>query len=97
MDMKMIHGLPAVGLAVDNKAGALFAAAQSGGKLLGLEDEPSGKVRVSIFKLHNVPDMPFWNQEEMKGRLGVHIVESQHIAVLIDFFRGYFPGNDFAE
>jgi hypothetical protein len=97
MNVEMVYGLSAVSLAVDNKAGALFAAAQISGKFLGLEEEPSGKALVSGVKFHNIPDMPFGNKEKMKRRLGIHIVKSQHLAVLIDFISGDFSGNNFTE
>jgi hypothetical protein len=97
MNMEVVHGLAAVALAVDNKTGALFAAAQGGSKLLSLEEEPPDKTLVSRLKLHDIPDMPFGNQEKMKRRLGIHIVKGQHFAVFINFFRGNLPGNDLTE
>jgi len=41
MNMKVIDGLAAVGLAVDHEAGAVFGAAGVFGEFLGLEKQPS--------------------------------------------------------
>jgi hypothetical protein len=95
--MEMIHGLPAVGLAVDDKARSLFAAALAYGKFLGFKEEPSGKTLVAGAKLHTIGDMPLGYQKKVDRRLGLHIVKSQHLAVFVDLFSGNFPGNDFTE
>jgi hypothetical protein len=82
----MIHGLTAVGFAVNDKTGALFAAAQAGGKLLRTEKEPPQKARVGFVSFHYMRDMPFGDDKEVNRRLGVHVVEGQKFIILKNLF-----------
>jgi hypothetical protein len=41
--------------------------------------------------------MFFGDHQKMNRRLGGNIVEGQHPVILVNFFAGYLPGNDFAE
>ena len=91
MDVKMIHGLPAIGLAVNDKAGALLGAALSGRKFPGLVEDPAQQGRVTVPKLHDVRDVLFGDYQKMNRRLGGNIVKGENLFVLKDL-----PGRNFA-
>jgi hypothetical protein len=91
MDMKVIHGLPAVRFAVNNKAGALPGAALSGRKFPGLVENPAQQSRVTIPKLHDVRNVLFGDYQKMNRRLGGNIVKGENLLVLKDL-----PGRNFA-
>jgi hypothetical protein len=98
MDVEVIHGLAAVGLAVNHKAGAFFAAALFHRQFLGLVEQPSQKNRSgSPAGFHNVPDMLPGNHQEVYRRLGDGVVEGQHFIIFIDLPAGNFPGGDFTK
>jgi hypothetical protein len=97
MNMKVIHGLATVGLAVDHKAGAVFGAAGVFGEFLGLKKQPSKEGRVSGIHFHDAPDMLFRDHKKVHGRLRVHIMESQEFLVFIDLFGRNLPFDYFAE
>jgi hypothetical protein len=97
MAVEVVHGLTAVGFTVNDKTGALFAAAQAGGKFLRAEKEPAQKARIGFGSFHYIGDMPFGNDKEVNRRLGVHIVEGQKFIILKNLFRGDFPFNYFTK
>ena len=101
MAVEVIDCLAAVGFAVNHEAGAFFGAAIAFRKLLGPEKQPSQEGRVLCIHFHNVPDMLFWNHQEMYRRLGVHIMEGQKFLILVNFLGGniafyYFTENAIA-
>jgi hypothetical protein len=79
--MKVIHGLPAVGLAVDDKAGAFFGAALPGGEFLGCIEKPAQQGGAAVPKLHDIRDVLFGDHQKMDRRLGGGIVEGENILV----------------
>jgi hypothetical protein len=82
VDVEVIHGLPAVGFAVDDKAGAFFGAALSGGEFLGLVEQPAQQGRAVFPGFHDVRDVFFGDYQEMDRRLGGGVVEGEHVLVL---------------
>jgi hypothetical protein len=97
MDVEVIHGLTAVGLAVDHKPGAPFGTALFRGQFLGLEQKLPQEGAVPRVQLHNIPDVFFGDHQEMNRGLGGNIMEGQHTVILIDLFAGNLPGDDFTE
>ena len=97
VQVEVIHGLAAVGLAVDDKPGALFAAAKFFGNFLCLKQKPPQEDSVGGFQFHYVPDMPFGNHQKMNRRLGIHVVEGQEFVVLENLFGRDLPLYDFTE
>ena len=97
MYVKMIHGLAAVCLAVDNKACALFTATVALGKLLGLEKQTAEQGRIGTVRFHDIPDVLFRDHQEMHRRLGVKIMKGQSFIVFIYFFGRDFTFNYFAK
>ena len=61
MAVQVIDSLPAVGLAVNYKAGAIFGAAVAFRKFLGLKKKTPHKGRVAGFQFHNVLNVLFGN------------------------------------
>ena len=82
----MIYGLTSVGLAVNDKTGAVFGAARTLGKFLSLEKQPSKEGRIGGIQFHNAPDMLFGDHKKMYRRLRVYIMESQEFLIFVDLF-----------
>jgi hypothetical protein len=97
MNMEVIHSLAPIGLAVDHKPGAFFPAALFRRQFLGLKQQVSQKAAVSFFQFHNIFDMLFGDHQKMNRRLGGDVVEGQHPVILVHFFTGNLPGDNFAE
>jgi hypothetical protein len=97
MDMEVIHRLPPVGLAVHHKPRALFSAPQFHRQGLGLIQQRAQQGVIPAFDLHDIPNVPFRNEEKVKRRLGRNVMEGQKRIILIDFATGDFPRGDFTK
>jgi hypothetical protein len=97
MAVEVIHGLAAVSLAVDHKAGALFGAALFRRKLLGLKEEASQKGLIFPLQLHDVFDVPFGDDKKMNRRLGRNVVKGHKLIIFVDLFGRNFTGRYFTE
>jgi hypothetical protein len=97
MTVEVIHGLTAVGFAVDHKAGAFFGAALPGRQFLGLKKKPPQQSLVFAPGFHYVPDVPFGDNKKMHRRLGRNIMEGQEFIVFVDFFGRNFSRRNFTE
>jgi hypothetical protein len=97
MNMKMINGLAAVGLAVDHEAGAPFAAVKAFGEFLCPEKQAAKKSRIRGVQIHYAPDMLFGDHQEVNRRLGVHIVEGQEFLVFKNLVGRNLPFYNFTE
>jgi hypothetical protein len=95
--VEVVHGLAAVGLAVDHKAGALFGAALFRRKLLCLKEEASQEGMIPALQFHDIPDVPFGDDKKMNRRLGRDVVKGQKLVILVDLFGRNFTGRDFTE
>jgi hypothetical protein len=95
--VEVIYGLTAVGLAVDHEPGAPFVAAQFRRKLLGLKEDAPQKGLVPAFQFHDVPDVPFGNDQKMNRRLGRDVVKGQEFVIFVDLFRRNFTGRYFTK
>ena len=83
MNMQMIDGLAAVGLAVDHEPRAIFGAVIVLCQFLGPEKHPSQQGRIGSVQFHNTGNVLFGNYKEMNRRLGVYIMEGQEFLILV--------------
>jgi hypothetical protein len=95
--VQVIHGLAAVGLAVDHEPGAPPGAAQFRSKLLSLKEDAPQKGLVPAFQFHDVPDVPFGDDQKMNRRLGRDIVKGQKLVIFVDLFGRNFTGRYFTK
>jgi hypothetical protein len=84
--VEVVHGLAAVGFAVDDEAGAVFGAALFRGQFLGFEKEASQKTGVGGFRGHDIRYVPFGDDEEVYRRLGGYVVKGEEFVVFVQFF-----------
>jgi hypothetical protein len=97
MDVEMIHRLPAVGLAVDYKPGAFFAASQLYRQFPRRINELPGQSRVAFRYFHDIPDVLFGNYQKVNRRLRRGVMEREDFVILENFFGGNFSPCDFTE
>jgi hypothetical protein len=95
--VEVVHGLAAVGLAVDHEAPSLFGAALFRRKLLGLKEQTPQEGLIPVLQFHDVPDVPFGDDEKMNRRLGRDVVKGKKLVVFVDLFGRDFTGRYFTE
>jgi hypothetical protein len=95
--VEVIHGLSAIGLAVDHEAGAPFGAALFRRKLLGLKEEAPQEGLIPALQFHDVPDVPFGDDKKMNRRLGRNVVKGKKLIIFVDLFGRNFTGRYFTE
>ena len=97
MTVQVIHRLPAVGLAINNKARSLFSAALLFCKFLGSEKQLSKQRSVIQRSIHNIFYVLFWYYKEMHRRLGVYVAKGDKFVILEQLLGRYFPFDYFTK
>jgi len=93
MTVQVIHGLSAVGFAVDHETGALFGAAILFGDFLGFYKQLPKQGCVGGFAFHDVFYVFFGYHQEVNRRLGVDVGEGKKFIIFIQLFGGDFPAD----
>ena len=97
MAVQVIHGLSAVGLAVDHKTGALFGAAVFFGEFLGFYKQLPKQCHVGGFSFHEVFYVFFGYYQEVNRRLGVDVGKGEKFIIFIQLFGRDFPADNLTE
>jgi len=97
MAMKVVNCLAAMGLAVNNKAGAVFRAAVFFGQLLRFEKQLPNEGCIGRIRIHYVINVLFGNYQKMHRRLGIKIVESKDFLIFVHFIGRDLPSRYFTE
>jgi hypothetical protein len=94
MNVEVIHRLAAVLLTVNHKPRALFSAAFAEGQFFGFGKKLSQQNSVGF---QYGGDVLFGDHQEVKGSLGMYVVEGQKFVVFVEFFTGDFPCDNFTK
>ena len=95
--MQMRHAFASVFAVIDDEAESVFVQSKFARDFTRLQKQMAQHLMILRFSLSNSRDGFLGDDENVRGRLWVDVIEGQHQVVLIDDVRGYFTGDDFLE
>ena len=94
----MVNGLPAVPSAVNDQAITAFVYLKRAGRFIGGVNETiRGAWKGGRSDLMNAGNVFFGDHQRVDRRLGIDVLDTQHIVIFEDDLAGNFAGQDLAE
>ena len=95
--MQMGHAFAGIFSVIDDEAESVFVQSQFARDFTRLQEQMTQHLMIFRLGLGNSRDGFLGDNENVRGRLWVDVIEGQHQVVLIDDVRGNFSSDDFFE